>query len=66
MNNLLRDHELLEMETINNLIRCLDWYVANDDVNTQEGNEFWLDGYNEAANLLNVIFKENIHEIKEL
>lgn len=38
------------------IIECLRWYVENDDTNLgQEGNEFWEDGYNRAAEVLNKI-----------
>ncbi len=34
------------------LMERLQWYVNEDDVRDEQGNEYWIEGRNEAMNLL--------------
>lgn len=39
-------------EIIKELVERLQWYVDEDEVNDQEGNEYWLEGRDKAIELL--------------
>lgn len=55
---------IMNKDQFDRLFDCLQFYVEEDDVNPCiEGNDYWIEGYNKSAELLNEILGEDRYAI---